>query len=917
MRFFDVINNFTRGEIGKKVSARTDTEAYNNSCEVMDNFIPQSEGGAKKRDGTVLVPDDIEDYSAVHSFKFSRVEDYRIYMGITGASNPTLSGLDTSANIRAKKLICRVYSNDRYLDQYFDFDIRALTHVFEMDNLDLQDLHYAQWEDIIFFTDPRGEVAPFYIYRRDAVVDINGDYTETNLAGYVFDGGFWCDPIHSSVKVSFGQNKKDTATTVGHSNPEYYEYFEYGGEDQGIAQDIADDINFSKFPYEFYSCSKTSGSGYTVTVGEEDTLAIDSVVEGKHYPVLIRDENLIHVAAIAKASFSGSSIVFSNYYDYVSSSDFSADAEAMTFKVRKSVISSGNDTTIATGFLRPFNSASESVNVSKIGLPEWINNNWPQTVCVHQQRLIFGGSRKTPTKIWCSKTGNPFIFTSQPRTFWTNESEDTDAFNFKPVTGLADPIASLTSMVNLVVGTRSSISNVLGTQGFNRRSINVRKEHGLGLSRLQAQVVGSSMVAIDSSGKKLTSIEIIGDTNDRTKQQRITDQNQDIINNGFNEKLRLLLQTDLDDIRIKKILWSDQDRVLWILNNIGGLVGVRLDLDNSLLGFFRVTFQFQTLISDMCLQSSISGSSTNLYLITSDDKVLAMSNTSIEEYIRVEDYVLTADDGSAISSRYLSGNGNIYLDRVTTENIPKSTTSFNCGYAYAEVSIFEHETGQDYDPSIIYSNGETIYYAGSYFRARKDASQLGIAPDHEIGTDLWKPLKTKFMGTFNSDKDGLVDFSSTKHDLSLSEGEAGTSRPLKIMWGFNYSCYAETTPLTFWENRKRRSITILELILRVYKSRGGMIGTSEDNLVDIEYKSYNNEINIGRFAETNTAQNIADGQLSNIEHLGDFDVREPGLFTGSILVEAVSDKEPLQKVIFEQNQPFPFYVVGLFVKGEL
>lgn len=939
MKFFDLINNFTRGEVGAKVTARTETEAYNNSCENMINFIPQVEGGAKKRNSFRVVPDSVDGYIAIHSFKYALSEDYRIYMKIVDQTAVVGGTPEMQAkNVGNKMISCRVYSSDRYLDKYYDFTIDCFSLALKMDTLELQDLHAVQWEDMVVFTDPAGIVPPFYIYRRDAIEDGVGGFSETELQGYVFNGGFWCDPIHKALRISFGQNAIDATI------PEPLEpanFFALGGRtDAPTEGEYADEINFSKFPYEYFDVKLTAGgttaNRVTLDVEDKDFNAIQQIVnDNKHLPISLRDDNLLHVACRGAGNLAGAGGVgvppytkytFTCFYNSTNapSSDYSATKDALTHIIKKAVVTSGSSQSLSTRFLAPYNASTETVEFSKLGVPEWGENNWPRTVAVHQQRLVFGGTKRNPTKVWCSKTGSPFIFISQPRTYWDDEVGDATAFNFVPVTGLGDPISSLTSMGNLIVGTRSSISNVLSNGAFAKRNIVIRKEHGVGFARLKSQVVGNSLIAIDSSKKHLISVNIIGDANDRTQQLRITDQNNDIIYSGFDERLRLFLETDLSDVEIKKILWDDQDRVLWILTNIGSLVGVRLDTDNGVLGFFRVVFPVETLIKDMAIQTNTQGTKSHLYITTSDDKVLAYSDSAMLDNIRIEDAVLTNPvGGTAINSRYLEGEGTMYIDYAQKYVVPFDTKIFNTGYAHTQISVFEYETGQAYSDTTTYSLGDNIYYKGSYFRCDRTIPSPDIAPDtissgSKIGAIYWKPLKTQHLGTFTSDKDGNVDLSLSNVNLDAQDGGGDNGRrPVDIVWGLPYLAYAKTNPTTNYEVRKERSLTLLEAFMRLYKSRGGRVGTTVENVVDIEYKGHDNEIVDGQQVQSNITRVKGDGRLSLVEHLGYSDLKEPELFTGMTRMDLPSDTDAFQSIVFEQDEPFPFYVVGLFVRGDM
>jgi hypothetical protein len=47
--------SFNAGELSPQLKGRTDLEKYPSGCEIMENFLPQIHGPAKKRPGTRFV----------------------------------------------------------------------------------------------------------------------------------------------------------------------------------------------------------------------------------------------------------------------------------------------------------------------------------------------------------------------------------------------------------------------------------------------------------------------------------------------------------------------------------------------------------------------------------------------------------------------------------------------------------------------------------------------------------------------------------------------------------------------------------------------------------------------------------------------------------------------------------------------
>lgn len=883
-KFLEVTNTFIRGEIGQKVSARIETEAYKNSCEKVENFIPQVQGGLKKRNGFRFSDDSADDYDAIYSFRYSVTEDYRIYMKVfTGGQiwPPPTTG-------DRHKIQCRVYTNNSYSSEFFDFFIESYTIDWDLRDLEVQKLQYAQWGDILFFVDVSGKNPPFYIYRRDS------DGVEPDIDGYVFEGLAWTDAVPEQVLNTFRSTERDDG--IPQNN---LQVWLQASTYDGLGVEISKQgLNYAKYPYIYYKVSQDLSAPVLdnflrVDVAPEDIEFIQERYDNLIvYPSILRDDNNIHVAAMAE--YNSTTDQFDCYYSTVSDVDKSADENALTYQQKKTYNTGTGTAVLTSGFLKPFNTAGEVVEVKRIGLPEWSVNNWPTSICIHQQRLVFGGTRLDPNKVWCSRTGNPFIFISQPRTYWDDEVTDATAFSFKPVSKKSDPITAMESMNTLFVCTYSSIFNVKANGPFNLRTITIDREHGTGVYPNQCVVAKERVYYIDISQRKIGSVSYIGGNNLRTEQETVTDQNPDIILLGLTREVADLLQTSIEDIFIKKILWDDHARVLWCLTSIGSIFGCSIDRDNGLLGFFRVTFPSQVLIKDMALQSNTYNTKENLWLLTTDG-TLVYSDTKILPIFELEDRAGPDLTGTLTNSRYLDQENLIYMDFARKDVVVSEQIS--TGFPKKRVSVFEYESGLPFDTTVQYNVGDSVFHENSYY--------TNITPNtlnDPFNYDEWELRKTVFIGDFLSDKDGDVQLDA-EHDGK------------EVIWGLPYNAYAKTNPIDRGKAQTMQTdmTSLGASVVKIYLSRGGRIGTTSMNTSDIDYSSYNNINETRKY--TNTSEKKGDRGLSRIPYLGVFDLLEPQLFSGNIEVDLITDSQPWQGLVFEQDEPFPFYVIGAFSKG--
>ena len=83
MRAAPIQNSFNAGELSPQLKGRPDLEKYKNGCEILENFLPQISGPARKRPGTRFVAEvkDSADITRLTSFEYSVTQAYVLEFG--------------------------------------------------------------------------------------------------------------------------------------------------------------------------------------------------------------------------------------------------------------------------------------------------------------------------------------------------------------------------------------------------------------------------------------------------------------------------------------------------------------------------------------------------------------------------------------------------------------------------------------------------------------------------------------------------------------------------------------------------------------------------------------------------------------------------------------------------------------------
>lgn len=145
MRAAPIQNSFNAGELSPQLRGRPDLEKYKNGCEVLENFLPQISGPARKRPGTRFVAEvkDSADITRLTSFEYSTTQAYVLEFG---------------------DLYIRLFLNGGVVEASPGVPFEIVT---PYTSAELSDLSFAQSADVIYITHP--DHAPYKLARNSAI----------------------------------------------------------------------------------------------------------------------------------------------------------------------------------------------------------------------------------------------------------------------------------------------------------------------------------------------------------------------------------------------------------------------------------------------------------------------------------------------------------------------------------------------------------------------------------------------------------------------------------------------------------------------------------------------------------------------------------------------------------------------------
>lgn len=202
-------------------------------------------------------------------------------------------------------------------------------------------------------------------------------------------------------------------------------------------------------------------------------------------------------------------------------------------------------------------------------LGAWHQGNYPRAVTIFHERLMWGGSRIEPERLWMSAVGD--YYTHSPG------SEAADAINVNLAGRQVSEVRWLASTTHLIIGTSSGLWRVSTPSGEALTPSNgsYTQDVSFGATLLGPVPVAQSLLYVQRLGHKLRETAY------------------DISNDGLIAVDRTILSEHLTaTCTIADMAWQEEPHgILWCLRDDGSLIGLTHQADQKVYGWHRHPMQ--------------------------------------------------------------------------------------------------------------------------------------------------------------------------------------------------------------------------------------------------------------------------------------------------------------------------------------
>jgi hypothetical protein len=257
-------------------------------------------------------------------------------------------------------------------------------------------------------------------------------------------------------------------------------------------------------------------------------------------------------------------------------------------------------------------------------------SGYPRSVCLHEQRLCFGGTKAQPNTIWCSAIGDFENFE-----LGVNAS---DAVQFTLAASEGNRINWMFSQNEMLVGTSGdewTIGAADSASALSATNVKTRRQASYGSKYMRAAMVNDVLLFVQRNGRKIREL--------------VYELNKD----GWVAPDLTLLAEHITVGEIVEVAYQQQpDAILWCVRGDGTLIGMTYERDQKVVGWHRHT------IADNADVESVA----TIYGNGTEDEVWMVVKRTVAgaTYRTIERFPLlwrTAfDDQAATSYRYLDGH---------------------------------------------------------------------------------------------------------------------------------------------------------------------------------------------------------------------------------------------------------------------
>ena len=257
-------------------------------------------------------------------------------------------------------------------------------------------------------------------------------------------------------------------------------------------------------------------------------------------------------------------------------------------------------------------------------------SGYPRSVCLHEQRLCFGGTKAQPNTIWCSAIGDFENFE-----LGVNAS---DAVQFTLAASEGNRINWMFSQSEMLVGTSGdewTIGAADSASALSATNVKTRRQASYGSKYMRAAMVNDVLLFVQRNGRKVREL--------------VYELNKD----GWVAPDLTLLAEHITVGEIVEVAYQQQpDAILWCVRGDGTLIGMTYERDQKVVGWHRHT------IADNADVESVA----TIYGNETEDEVWMVVKRTVsgQTYRTIERFPLlwraNFDNQTTTSWRYLDGH---------------------------------------------------------------------------------------------------------------------------------------------------------------------------------------------------------------------------------------------------------------------
>ena len=257
-------------------------------------------------------------------------------------------------------------------------------------------------------------------------------------------------------------------------------------------------------------------------------------------------------------------------------------------------------------------------------------SGYPRSVCLHEQRLCFGGTKAQPNTIWCSAIGDFENFE-----LGVNAS---DAVQFTLAASEGNRINWMFSQSEMLVGTSGdewTIGAADSASALSATNVKTRRQASYGSKYMRAAMVNDVLLFVQRNGRKVREL--------------VYELNKD----GWVAPDLTLLAEHITVGEIVEVAYQQQpDAILWCVRGDGTLIGMTYERDQKVVGWHRHT------IADNADVESVA----TVYGNETEDEVWMVVKRTVsgQTYRTIERFPLlwraAFDNQTSASWRYLDGH---------------------------------------------------------------------------------------------------------------------------------------------------------------------------------------------------------------------------------------------------------------------